>query len=715
MLHEYFVLALLTVARFLDSYLYYIIAFFVIYNALAYYFVKRWDGKLYAAAESGDVEALEVALQYKPNINVKKENDFTPLMIATQNNHPSIVAILLKNSECQMEAMDRHGRTSFLIAVHLGWLDVVKLLIQHGAVKTATDVDGNTALLMAAFTGHLQVLKLLLRENADVKWRNKDGLNAMMVAIAVHSAEHNNRLSTISAILETGKYDTEFKTPSGWTALTKAAFRGHLDIVKLLIGCGSDVNAASSTGFTPLLAASQNGWGEIARFLMDNGAKLDAALKDGATGLIAASFGGYTDIVGYFLDENRSSAMEVATRLKQSYKQGSTALMAACCNGYIDVVKILVDAGSDVNTRNASGWCALMVAADRGYLGIARLLVNHGALVNVYNISGYSPLMCACKCGYAEICKCLLEAGAHVNFASIIESLGEVVAECERDEVAAASIRKLQVVKQLMKTTIVGFLPPIMLAIGSNEPAVSTLVLEYCEKQARALGVQSDIDMHMSCILPEFEQLFERAKALLASCEVEATFSSAPAAAVTGGGAVTTADSTAQPVDEDTDKDEVDSAEEDAADEVDFIYECLQTPLIFAIYLGNERIVDHLLQLGVDVNQGNSDGTSPVMIAAFCGDALILKHVLERNPTVAVWQDRGKTLTRITASLLRKFQLSMCAKVYFRTFVSRPVNTVLGFVCGGSGRTGAADVVGLSTTPSGDTTGNNSKAHKKSE
>lgn len=265
MLREYFIWAIVGTARMLDKYFWYIIAFLIIYNSLAYYFVKRWDGKLYDAASAGNVKDLEEALTHLPNVNVKKENDFTPLMVAACNNKPAVAAILLKHADCKVEEMDNRARTALLVACQFGATEVLKLLLEHGVVKTATDMDGNNALLIAAHCGHLDVVKLLLLHNFDAKWKNKDGLNPITAAIAMHSPalvgvpsnESSSRLAIISAILETGKFDMEMKNGSGWTALTKAAFRGHKDIVQLLVGCGANVNTHTSSGFTPLIAASQ--------------------------------------------------------------------------------------------------------------------------------------------------------------------------------------------------------------------------------------------------------------------------------------------------------------------------------------------------------------------------------------------------------------------------------------------------------------------------
>lgn len=477
---------------------------------------------------------------------------------------------------------------------------------------------------------------------------------------------------------------------------------------------------------------------------------------DGASSLIAASFGGYTELVQLFLRPDTYNAATIAKRLKQTYKRGSNPLMAACCKGYIDVVQVLVDAGCDIDHCNEDGWNTLMIAADRGFLGIVKLLVKKGAKVNVYNNKTFSPLMCACKSGYAEIVQCLLEAGAHANFASIISSLGAIVEKCERDEVAAASVHSMLEIKRLAKKSIAGFLPPLILAIGSNDIETGKLLVEHCEKQAQQenekmkekkndskQALLSDVHIHMTSVVPQFETLFQRARTLLSEngeclqasnssrknstehggkkiepTKIEAGSSSRSSsvkntvetAAATGDLSTrideydTSVDSKVDGKDDnsgtaidyaddeggddkdndndnntDTDTDDTDSEDdENAEDQIDFIYECLQTPLIFSIYLGNAVLVDLLLKCHADVNKSNTDGSSAVMIAAFCGDANILRRVLEDRPQIEVWNDKGRTLTRISVCLLRNYQIGTLIRTYYRCFVVKPANALGG-------------------------------------
>jgi ankyrin repeat protein len=60
---------------------------------------------------------------------------------------------------------------------------------------------------------------------------------------------------------------------SGATPLYNAASWGKLDVARLLIEKGADVNARNKSGKTPLAAAEENGFPEIAAALRARAAK----------------------------------------------------------------------------------------------------------------------------------------------------------------------------------------------------------------------------------------------------------------------------------------------------------------------------------------------------------------------------------------------------------------------------------------------------------
>jgi len=71
------------------------------------------------------------------------------------------------------------------------------------------------------------------------------------------------------------------KGHAGYTPLHLAAFKGHVEIVKLLLERGANPNAEDNNGETPLHLAAQEGRVEIVKLLLERGADPWIADKGG--------------------------------------------------------------------------------------------------------------------------------------------------------------------------------------------------------------------------------------------------------------------------------------------------------------------------------------------------------------------------------------------------------------------------------------------------
>jgi ankyrin repeat protein len=76
----------------------------------------------------------------------------------------------------------------------------------------------------------------------------------------------------------------------GYSALSYAVLHGKLDVAKLLIDFGADINKRNNDGSTPLMMAGflRGNPRQISEFLLNRGADIDAVNKDGCTALMIA-------------------------------------------------------------------------------------------------------------------------------------------------------------------------------------------------------------------------------------------------------------------------------------------------------------------------------------------------------------------------------------------------------------------------------------------
>ena len=90
------------------------------------------------------------------------------------------------------------------------------------------------------------------------------------------------------------------KTPDGANALGAACFEGHLDVVKLLVDRGTNLNAAAhSNGMTPLMLASTKGHLAILQLLVKKGADFNLKDRNDTTALGHARENGHAKIIDY--------------------------------------------------------------------------------------------------------------------------------------------------------------------------------------------------------------------------------------------------------------------------------------------------------------------------------------------------------------------------------------------------------------------------------
>ena len=89
--------------------------------------------------------------------------------------------------------------------------------------------------------------------------------------------------------------------------LYDACEKGKVDVARLLLDKGAEVDRACEDGRTPLYIACQNGHVDAARLLLDKGAEVDRAMKDGVTPLMIAQHQGHSSIVALLEEHSRSS------------------------------------------------------------------------------------------------------------------------------------------------------------------------------------------------------------------------------------------------------------------------------------------------------------------------------------------------------------------------------------------------------------------------
>lgn len=143
--------------------------------------------------------------------------------------------------------------------------------------------------------------------------------------------------------------------------------------VKKMIAKGANVKATGSEGWTPLIHAAYLNYLEIVKILVGEGADIDE-FQGKWNAFLYAVWYQHTEIVKFFIESGAN--INIADLEKE------TPLMYSAWNGNEEIVDMLIKAGADVNARNKSGWTALHESAWGGYVNIMKILIAAGADIN---------------------------------------------------------------------------------------------------------------------------------------------------------------------------------------------------------------------------------------------------------------------------------------------------------------------------------------------
>ena len=366
---------------------------------------------LIVAVGEGNAAAVEALLASRADLEAAEQLGFTALQEASELDAPaqvvSNIVTQLIRAGAPLESRDSFRRTPLHQAAYDGKPVVAALLLASGARKDAVGPDLRTPLLLAVVRGSREVVELLLAKGADTEWRDAFGCTALHYAVEVRARDLVTLLLAHGAVVNAG---TTRGSTIGATALMGSAHAGDLEVMKVLLDNGAQIEQADQHGFTALMVAAGDGQVDAAKLLLERAAKLEAADQEGTTVFMRAAKSGQLEMVKFLFKRG--------AKLDAHDKVGFTALHEAADRGHVEVVKFLLSLGLEVDARCGRESTPLHYAAtgaftnEARYVAVVKVLLDHKADFKARRRDHQTPLHRAAEWGHPQILQVLLAAGA---------------------------------------------------------------------------------------------------------------------------------------------------------------------------------------------------------------------------------------------------------------------------------------------------------------
>lgn len=228
------------------------------------------DLELLRAAEGNDLPKVKLWLERGANIDARRINNDTPLIIAAREGHADVVRHLMTRRKKKADAalQNNQGESALHAAVTAGNTETALLLLKLGAPAGLRDVDGATPAWHAAAKGNVELIDALAKAKADLNTADNTKTTPLMQAVKT------GQLKAAGALLE-NRVTLDAQDDKGMTALMHAVLRGANILPLAIISLGADIEIKNTAGQTALDLARADSQVTLIRCLEDKMAALN--------------------------------------------------------------------------------------------------------------------------------------------------------------------------------------------------------------------------------------------------------------------------------------------------------------------------------------------------------------------------------------------------------------------------------------------------------
>lgn len=339
---------------------------------------QKMTERLVRAIDDDDADNYDDLLAAGADVNGNSANGFTPLTMASHENH-NIDTDRLLRAGADINRADDRGYTPLTEAAKEGHQSTVRTLLERGANPDLADRKGNAAKDYALREGFVQILRLLNDAGASVTALDEEGNSPLSLPAREGDA------ASVGFLLEQG---VDPNAGRGCHPVFLAAREGHPEVIRILAKGGADLEKGCSFRDTDFFGRKDSpAEGTIA--IYHNSSPLIVALTESdlnsARALLTAGANVNTPCrkLRFAMKRMPENWMQLENLTEEELRQEHeltyeasnwTPLMEAAETGKIALVQLLLNAGADKRRRTKEGMSAYDVALAGGFTEMAALL-----------------------------------------------------------------------------------------------------------------------------------------------------------------------------------------------------------------------------------------------------------------------------------------------------------------------------------------------------
>lgn len=262
---------------------------------------ENGDSAIMVAADRDhfDTKVVEMLMDSGANLNFEAMNGTRLLSTLVQDERLTAKAIYMGAAT---NFIDKEDTNLLHIAALCGSIGTVSLLLQNGQDVNHVNAYGNTPMMGALLGNKLDVVKAIHEAGGNLSEKNKDLTSLMFACYPKYpmNAVQTPQLDVVEYLLKNGA-DIRDEDNGGWTALEYAANNktDASEVIAYLIKKGAKVNHLTKSEQSPLLLARHP---NNARILLKKGAKIQQVDNKGNTALHLALQNRAFDVVPVLID-----------------------------------------------------------------------------------------------------------------------------------------------------------------------------------------------------------------------------------------------------------------------------------------------------------------------------------------------------------------------------------------------------------------------------